>query len=309
MVARRKKGRERDRAERRESKEIYIYISFDANICGTKQGWRRRKKGTERLGGREKHSRGPFPLLGSVFWNIPFSSFLRVSPASSPLPGKKRHLVQTITPVPGAIGHQQRVKAVAITNSDSLIPFTSTFLPLPTFLAYQRHLAPSLPRSVSAPPASPPLLGMARFHSLFPSFHPFPRHRPTTLSFHRSDFLLLVSTDVVPIYIRAGRYRKSNFVTSHQPGQDSAPLFRRNYTLAESRSLERFSLIKPTLPPKSAPLLHFCATERRQNSFSDSKTFPPLSLPLSLCVFSAQFRRGNSRNSRVSLELLISYTG
>lgn len=150
---------------------------------------------------------------------------------------------------------------------------------------------------------------MARFHSLFPSFHPFPRHRPTTLSFHRSDFLLLVSTDVVPIYIRAGRYRKSNFVTSHQPGQDSAPLFRRNYTLAESRSLERFSLIKPTLPPKSAPLLHFCATERRQNSFSDSKTFPPLSLPLSLCVFSAQFRRGNSRNSRVSLELLISYTG
>lgn len=125
---------------------------------------------------------------------------------------------------------------------------------------------------------------MARFHSLFPSFHPFPRHRPTTLSFHRSDFLLLVSTDVVPIYIRAGRYRKSNFVTSHQPGQDSAPLFRRNYTLAESRSLERFSLIKPTLPPKSAPLLHFCATERRQNSFSDSKTFPPLSLPLSLRI-------------------------
>lgn len=163
--------------------------------------------------------------------------------------------MQTITPVPGAIGHQQRVKAVAITNSDSLIPFTSTFLPLPTFLAYQRHLAPSLARSVSAPPASPSLLGMARFHSLFPSFHPFPRHRPTTLSFHRSDFLLLVSTDVVPIYIRAGRYRKSNFVTSHQPGQDSAPLFRRNYTLAESRSLERFSLIKPTEIRPSSPLL------------------------------------------------------
>lgn len=209
--------------------------------------------------------------------------------------------MQTITPVPGAIGHQQRVKAVAITNSDSLIPFTSTFLPLPTFLAYQRHLAPSLARSVSAPPPSPPLLGMARFHSLFPSFHPFPRHRPTTLSFHRSDFLLLVSTDVVPIYIRAGRYRKSNFVTSHQPGQDSAPLFRRNYTLAESRSLERFSLIKPTeIRPSTFA--------RQSVDKTRSQTQKPslLCLSLSLCAFSAQFRRGNSR---VSLELLILYTG
>lgn len=142
---------------------------------------------------------------------------------------------------------------------------------------------------------------MARFHSLFPSFHPFPRHRPTTLSFHRSDFLLLVSTDVVPIYIRAGRYRKSNFVTSHQPGQDSAPLFRRNYTLAESRSLERFSLIKPTeIRPSTFA--------RQSVGKTRSQTQKPslLCLSLSLCAFSAQFRRGNSR---VSLELLILYTG
>lgn len=44
---------------------------------------------------------------------------------------KKRHLVQTITPVSGAIGHQQRVKAAAITNSDSLIPFIPSCAPSP----------------------------------------------------------------------------------------------------------------------------------------------------------------------------------
>lgn len=37
--------------------------------------------------------------------------------------------MQTITPVPGAIGHQQRVKAAAITNSDSLIPFIPSRAP------------------------------------------------------------------------------------------------------------------------------------------------------------------------------------
>lgn len=129
---------------------------------------------------------------------------------------------------------------------------------------------------------------MARFHSLFPSFHPFPRHRPTTLSFHRSDFLLLVSTDVVPIYIRAGRYRKSNFVTSHQPGQDSAPLFRRNYTLAESRSLERFSLIKPTEIRPSSPLLRDRASAKLVLRLKNlpSSVSPSLSLRI-LCSISA----------------------
>lgn len=108
--------------------------------------------------------------------------------------------MQTITPVPGAIGHQQRVKAVAITNSDSLIPFTSTFLPLPTFLAYQRHLAPSLAHSVSAP-ASPPLPSSA-WHV---SIHSFPRF---TL-FHDTGQPLSLS--IVPIFSFWSRPTSSPF--------------------------------------------------------------------------------------------------
>lgn len=81
---------------------------------------------------------------------------------------KKRHLVQTITPVPGAIGHQQRVKAAAITNSDSLIPFipprvpssslsllvaTSPLRSFHSFSHFPFLVSPSLARSLARPPA------------------------------------------------------------------------------------------------------------------------------------------------------------
>lgn len=194
------------------------------------------------------HSSG----VSSGIYRFPrFFAFLRhllLSPARRdiwcrPLPQSR---------VPSAISSALKpLQLQTPTVSSPLLPPSSPYLPSSPTNAIS--LPPYLVPCLLLP--SPPLLGMARFHSLFPSFHPFPRHRPTTLSFHRSDFLLLVSTDVVPIYIRAGRYRKSNFVTSHQPGQDSAPLFRRNYTLAESRSLERFSLIKPTEIRPSSPLL------------------------------------------------------
>lgn len=77
---------------------------------------------------------------------------------------KKRHLVQTITPVSGAIGHQQRVKAAAITNSDSLIPFIPSRAP-----SFSSHL-PVLPplrsfHSFSHFPFSvPPYFSLARSH-------------------------------------------------------------------------------------------------------------------------------------------------
>lgn len=81
---------------------------------------------------------------------------------------KKRHFVQTITPVPGAIGHQQRVKAAAITNSDSLIPFipprvpssslsllvaTSLLRSFHSFSHFPFLVSPSLARSLARPPA------------------------------------------------------------------------------------------------------------------------------------------------------------
>lgn len=191
--------------------------------------------------------------------------------------------MQTITPVPGAIGHQQRVKAVAITNSDSLIPFTSTapsssYPPLPTPLSLPRSLVPCLLLRLPLPPSS-----VARSHSLFPSFHPFPRHRPTTLSFRRSDFLLLVSTDVVPIYIRAGRYRKSNFVTSHgQPGfRSSISMKLHARREPQPRKIFPYQTDTTTQIRPSSPLLRDRASAKL---FSDSKTFPSLSL--SFCAFS-----------------------
>lgn len=177
--------------------------------------------------------------------------------------------MQTITPVPGAIGHQQRVKAVAITNSDSLIPFTST-APSSFYPPLSRSLVPCLLLRLPLPPSS-----VARFHSLFPSFHPFPRHRPTTLSFRRSDFLLLVSTDVVPIYIRAGRYRKSNFVTSH--GQ---PEFR------SSISTKLHARREPQ-PRKIFPYQTDTTTQIRPSSplLRDETVFRLENLSLSLSLF------------------------
>lgn len=128
----------------------------------------------------------------SVSLRILFSRDSRFSLSPSlPLPlssHKKRHLVQTITPVPGAIGHQQRVKAAAITNSDSLIPFIPSRAPSSSF----HHSFPH------RPPA---------FLPLFLSFSLF---GPSFVSLARS----LVLRRRSPAPFTFARYsRKSNFVT------------------------------------------------------------------------------------------------
>lgn len=96
---------------------------------------------------------------------------------------KKRHLAQTITPVPGAIGHQRRVKAAAITNSDSLIPFIPVLLRPP--------LRPSLFSCSSAPPLPPP--PPLPFLPLFPSFPPFRSHPHARSHLHLPTTLVKVT--------------------------------------------------------------------------------------------------------------------
>lgn len=123
----------------------------------------------------------------SVSLRILFPASLVSLSLSLPLSShKKRHLVQTITPVPGAIGHQQRVKAAAITNSDSLIPFIPALL-RPPFTA-RSHIAPAfLPLFLSFSLFGPSPISLAR--SLAPR-----RRSPAPFTFARYS-------------------RKSNFVT------------------------------------------------------------------------------------------------
>lgn len=113
---------------------------------------------------------------------------------------KKRHLVQTITSVPGAIGHQQRVKAAAITNSDSLIPF----IPSP-------HTLSSFPFILIVPPLIPPFRvpSLHSFSHFLFSASPLPP--PTSFSrFSRSPRYAARS----PAPFTFAHYsRKSNFVT------------------------------------------------------------------------------------------------
>lgn len=120
---------------------------------------------------------------------------------------KKRHLVQTITPVPGAIGHQQRVKAAAITNSDSLIPF----------ILSPRTLSLSLSLVVSSPSfssfLSPRTASPASF--LLHSFSHFPFSAPRSFS---PSLCSLARSRATPLcspapFTFAHHSRKSNFVT------------------------------------------------------------------------------------------------
>lgn len=111
---------------------------------------------------------------------------------------KKRHLVQTITPVPGAIGHQQRVKAAAITNSDSLIPF----IPSPRTLSLSLSLSlvvssPSFSSFLSPRTASPASFLLHSFsHFPFSAPRSFP---PSLCSLARSRATPALFTG--PIYI------------------------------------------------------------------------------------------------------------
>lgn len=214
-------------------------------------------------------------LPRSPSYQVPFPrpfKFLRASPLSS----KKRHLVQTITPVPGAIGHQQRVKAAAITNSDGLIPFTSTSRLSPSFsfdFYVPLRLAPWLSLSLALVvyvslfrcPFSPlpdplfllssisnvPQLGLShRRHvlrrPLFPPVSPFPEDRP--LSLFRRSGRSSPSVFLTPSPFTFGRhYRKSNFVTGtaqRPPGFPSS--ISAKLHVGWHRKLERFPLSSGT---------------------------------------------------------------
>lgn len=207
----------------------------------------RRERRSERrlLVAREKDGESTWPSC-SVSSRIPFPSFLRVS-STSPLPSKKRHLVQTITPVPGAIGHQQRVKAAAITNSDSLIPLYF-HPPLPfLFLSLSlSSLSPIPSNSLSSysspsyfPVSSHPFV--ARFHSLFPSFHPFPDTNHSLFPSFR--FSPLVFLTLFP-FTFGRRYRKSNFVTGTASTHQDSVLYFGEITRRSVPQPRKISLIK-----------------------------------------------------------------
>ena len=114
----------------------------------------------------------------SVSLRILFSTSLASLSFSS---HKKRHLVQTITPVSGAIGHQQRVKAAAITNSDSLIPFIPSRAPSFSFhRSFPHH--PFIPSTLSLIFPFRSLIRFSRFLTrLCLAAHRSHLHLPTTL--------------------------------------------------------------------------------------------------------------------------------
>lgn len=158
----------------------------------------------QRQEGKTTNPRGP---LVRCLLEYPFSSSPR-APRSSPLSGKKRHLVQTITPVLGAIGHQQRVKAAAITNSDSLIPFTSTSLPIPLLLSSFLRCHPRF-RSFFPP--------RSRSLSLFRPLSTVPPAQEPTLSLSVVPVFSAGPTNAVPIYIRPGAIVKVTLQPARPP--------------------------------------------------------------------------------------------
>lgn len=134
----------------------------------------------------------------SLVFSLPFSSH------------KKRHLVQTITPVPGAIGHQQRVKAAAITNSDSLIPFIPSRTPSSSFHSFPHR--PCVPSTLSLIFPFPSLVSLA--HSLAPR-----RRSPVPFTFARhsrkSNFVTRAGSSIrtripssIPGKLHVGRHRR-----------------------------------------------------------------------------------------------------
>lgn len=142
---------------------------------------------------------------------------------------KKRHLVQTITPVPGAIGHQQRVKAAAITNSDRLIPFIPALL-RPPFTA-RSHIAPCIPSTLS-------LIFPFRFLARFPLARSLvPRRRsPAPFTFARysrkSNFVTRAGSSIraripssIPGKLHVGRHRRleRRFPLSSAPFPSTIP--------------------------------------------------------------------------------------
>lgn len=156
-------------------------------------------------------------------YSFPRISFLFLSHSLSS--HKKRHLVQTITPVLGAIGHQQRVKAAAITNSDSLIPFIPSRAPSSSFHRSFPH-RPCVPSTLSL---------IFPFRSLAHSLTPR-RRSPAPFTFARysrkSNFVTRAGSSIraripssIPGKLHVGRHRRleRRFPLSSAPFPSTTP--------------------------------------------------------------------------------------
>lgn len=189
----------------------------------TQNQWRKKQQDSTCL----RHSQCLFEYF---FQHLSFLSFfLSLSFPLSFFSNKKRHLVQTITPVLGAIGHQQRVKAAAITNSDSLIPFIPSCTP--SFSSH--HPSPHVPSTLSL---IFPFQSLARFSRFARALR---RRSPAPFTFahysRKSNFVTRAASSIraripssIPGKLHVGPHRRlerrfplSSAASFYQPGSFS----------------------------------------------------------------------------------------